>query len=134
MYYYSPSKNGLFVSAVHGKRVPDDCIEISPEHYSRLKGQQLHLNAAGEPDIRLDEFDVSDRERRWRDAELARVAWLRDRHRDEVDLQLPTSLTAEQFTELLGYMQALRDWPLAEHFPDSSERPQAPPFAVPMTL
>ncbi|MFV2950043.1 hypothetical protein [Pseudomonas japonica] len=123
MYYYSPSKNGLFVSAVHGSRIPEDSIELTSEQYSRLKGQQLYLNEAGVPDIRIDDLDVSETERRWRDAELVRVAWVRDRHRDEVDLQLPTTITAEQFIELLGYMQRLRDWPESEHFPDQAYRP-----------
>lgn len=65
-------------------------------------------------------------ERQWRDGELAARQWLRDRHRDEQDLGRPTTLSNERFAEFLGYLQALRDWPLAEAFPDRELRPHAP--------
>ena len=65
-------------------------------------------------------------ERRWRDGELESIKWLRERHRDEVELGGPASLTAEQYSELLGYMQSLRDWPQASDFPDAKHRPIRP--------
>lgn len=65
-------------------------------------------------------------ERQWRDGELASRQWLRDRHRDEQDLGRPTTLSNEQFTEFLGYLQVLRDWPVAEAFPDAQQRPKPP--------
>ncbi|MBC6626157.1 phage tail assembly chaperone [Pseudomonas sp.] len=65
-------------------------------------------------------------ERRWRDGELESVKWLRERHRDEVELGGATSLTVEQYGELLGYMQSLRDWPQASDFPDTKHRPIRP--------
>lgn len=67
-------------------------------------------------------------ERAWRDAELTSLVWLRDRHRDQLEIGLTTTLTAEQFSELLVFMQALRDWPQSEAFPDKSARPVAPAF------
>jgi hypothetical protein len=69
-----------------------------------------------------------DVERAWRDAELASLIWLRDRHRDQLDMGSVTTLTAEQFSDLLLYMQALRDWPQSPSFPDVSLRPAAPPW------
>ncbi|NVZ50275.1 hypothetical protein HX792_08020 [Pseudomonas sp. B6002] len=65
------------------------------------------------------------RERAWRDGELASLMWLRERHRDQLEISVETSLTGEQFTELLLYMQALRDWPQSPEFPDSEHRPVA---------
>lgn len=65
-------------------------------------------------------------ERQWRDNELAARQWLRERHRDELDLGRPTTLSNEQFSELLDYLQKLRDWPQAEAFPDLQYRPQTP--------
>lgn len=65
-------------------------------------------------------------ERQWRDGALTSVIWLRERHRDQLEIATTSVLTAEQFTELLVYMQALRDWPQSEHFPDSQHRPTAP--------
>lgn len=67
--------------------------------------------------------------RAWRDGEIARTQWLVQRHRDQLDLvAVDTSLTGEQFTALLSYRQALRDWPTAADFPAESGRPVAPAF------
>ncbi|WP_312388507.1 phage tail assembly chaperone [Pseudomonas sp.] len=65
-------------------------------------------------------------ERQWRDAELAARQWLRDRHGDEQDLDRETTLSAEQFAELLTYLQDLRDWPQSDQFPVVEHRPVAP--------
>ncbi|WP_460077064.1 phage tail assembly chaperone [Pseudomonas sp. H2_C01] len=72
-------------------------------------------------------------ERVWRNFELQGTEWLVTRHRDEQDLAQDTTLTTEQFAELLGYRQALRDWPQSEHFPDSQYRPVAPPWIAEQT-
>lgn len=74
----------------------------------------------------LSEIQLVAKERAWRDAELGSVQWIRDRHRDELDLGRPTTLSKEQFTELLAYLQKLRDWPQSEAFPDLLQRPHPP--------
>ena len=70
----------------------------------------------------------ADTERQWRDAELSGMVWLRDRHRDQMEIGAGNTLSAGQFSELLVYLQALRDWPQSESFPDASARPFAPKF------
>lgn len=65
-------------------------------------------------------------ERAWRDGEISKITWLRDRHRDEVEQGLPTTLTSERYGELVVYIQALRDWTAAEAFPAPASRPTAP--------
>ncbi|MEN5236595.1 MULTISPECIES: phage tail assembly chaperone [Pseudomonas] len=75
----------------------------------------------------------ADSERQWRDAELSALIWLRDRHRDQLELGAATTLTPEQFAELLEYMQQLRDWPQSVAFPDSAQRPVAPPWIAEQT-
>lgn len=76
--------------------------------------------------------ELASDERAWRDAEIERVRWLRDRHRDEMDMGVPTSLSAEQFAGLLSYIQQLRTWPQATGFPDQAARPVPPDWlAVP---
>lgn len=69
---------------------------------------------------------LSAAERRWRDIELSGVLWLRERHRDQLEIEVDTTLSSEQFTELLVYMQALRDWPQLPDFPDPQKRPTEP--------
>lgn len=65
-------------------------------------------------------------DRSWRDAQLDATEWQVARHRDEKDIGLETTLSTDQFTDLLAYRQALRDWPAAMAFPDSTSRPRAP--------
>lgn len=77
--------------------------------------------------------DASPLERTWRDAEIRSTEWMVSRHRDEVDMQLATTLEAEQYAELLTYRQALRDWPQSAPFPGSAQRPVAPPWIAEQT-
>lgn len=70
--------------------------------------------------------EAANEERRWRDSELLDLAWLRDRHRDQAEMGADTTLTAEQYAELLSYMQQLRDWPQSDSFPDTGKRPVQP--------
>jgi len=75
----------------------------------------------------------ADDERAWRDGVLAEMMALRDRHRDQLEIGGETTLTAAQYMGLLVYMQALRDWPQSEAFPDSAQRPVAPPWIADQT-
>lgn len=100
--------------------IPDDSLNkdwLAYKEWLKTGGVPLPLV---EPDERAES------ERFWRDAELGAVTWLRERHRDEVELGGATSLTVEHYGELLGYMQSLRDWPQASDFPDAKQRPIRP--------
>lgn len=81
----------------------------------------------------VDAVELATAEREWRDRALIDVRWLRERHRDEQDMERGTTLSAEQFGELLGYLQELRDWPQSEHFPVLEHRPNAPPWIADQT-
>lgn len=67
-------------------------------------------------------------ERLWRDGQLSDNQWLTARHREELDLGAATTLMAAQFSELLTYRKALRDWPQGAEFPLADHRPVAPPW------
>lgn len=77
-----------------------------------------------EPETSADALAVL--ERMWRDIELDSIKWLRERHRDEQEIEDTTSLSAEQFRALLGYIQSLRDWPQSPGFPALELRPHRP--------
>lgn len=49
---------------------------------------------------------------------LSSSDWLSIRHRDQVEAGIATSLTPEQFSDLLVYRQSLRDWPVSGNFND----------------
>ncbi|WP_448647201.1 phage tail protein [Pseudomonas mohnii] len=74
--------------------------------------------------------DVEAAGRAWRNVEIARVTWLRDRHRDELELEMETTLTAEQYAELLAYIRDLRDWPQSPEFPAEDSRPVVPDWVA----
>lgn len=69
---------------------------------------------------------VNERARQWRNLSLRKGDELRDRHRDELELALQTTLSGAQYALLLQYLQALRDWPETEGFP--LQPPAAPAF------
>ncbi|TPG77336.1 phage tail assembly chaperone [Pseudomonas arsenicoxydans] len=135
MRYYSKLTRVTYLPNVHGDNMPGDVIPISEELYLSVianpaAGKVRSHDANGLPML-IDPpaktlAEIERDERAWRDGELSGVLWLRERHRDQLEIEGPTTLTAEQFNELLLYMQALRDWPQSPDFPDSQHRPTAP--------
>ena len=61
--------------------------------------------------------ELFDRLRGQRDAHINSVLWMRERHSDELALGTEPTLTPEQYTALLTYIQALRDLPAQEGAP-----------------
>ncbi|MHA3052541.1 phage tail assembly chaperone [Acinetobacter sp. ANC 4640] len=70
--------------------------------------------------------DLATIERTKRDALLLDSQWLVQRHRDQIEVSEPTTLTADQYKALLTYRQALRDVPTQTGFPDNIVWPSYP--------
>lgn len=141
-YYYSASAPGFFSSAMHLERqIPSDAVAISKDLYLSLlqgesSGKVIGIDAKGVPalfDPVVNPEAVATQERAWRDAEISNVQWLRDRHRDEVELSVSTSLSVNQYGDLLEYLQRLRDWPQSADFPDQGRRPIKPDWITQQT-
>ncbi len=49
--------------------------------------------------------------RRMRDSSIELTDWIVMRHRDELDIGGETTLTAQEFAEVLAYRSALRNFP-----------------------
>lgn len=118
--------DGTFIVECNGYPFHATAIDTPDIH-----AQVLDMIEAGEPFTEFVEPtpSVTDQqvvERDWRDSELERSRWLRERHRDEQELQVETTLSSENFSELLAWFQALRDWPQSSAFPSSEQRPQRP--------
>lgn len=137
MFYFSPT-DGFLSSKIHGKNIPANAVEISVEIFAALlngqdNGQVIQIDADGLPAVVAPPGPTNEQlaiiERAWRDQALSSAVGIRDRHRDQLEIDASTTLSGEQFTELLVYMQALRDWPQAESFPLSG-RPPAPTWMV----
>ncbi len=74
--------------------------------------------------------ELKKRERATRDRTLLLTDPLIARHRDELEAERSTTLTAKQYKQLQGYRQDLRDWPESANFPSTEARPIAPPWLV----
>ncbi|WP_082406155.1 tail fiber assembly protein [Achromobacter xylosoxidans] len=142
--HYSATLNSFFPAELKnqydaGIGWPSDAVEVDSEIFEEfaLLTPPAGKRRIGGPDglpVWADDTSSESKTdpnhaRAWRDSEIARVAWLRDRHRDESDLGVTQSLTDAQYRELLGYIQELREWPSSDGFPEHG-RPAVPAFAV----
>ncbi|UZE24934.1 phage tail assembly chaperone [Pseudomonas sp. B21-056] len=117
---------------------PDTVIRLYdnttiPRHHRYWAEYEDWVEKGGIPLPVVEERDDS-KERGWRDSQFYNVQWLRERHRDEVELGLSSTLTDEQFKELLTYIQSLRDWPQDANFPQVQLRPSAPHWIAEQVL
>ena len=138
MRFYSKGTDCTYLAGFHAV-MPDDVVPISEARYQEVigspaPGKVRSIDADGlpilidSPEQGLDELSSAERE--WRDAEIVRVIWLRDRHRDEVEMGAETTISAEQYVELLAYIKALRDWPATTEFPAEESRPVVPEWVT----
>jgi hypothetical protein len=133
---YSQSTGFCYLDGIH-LDIPADAVEISEAVFVSVIGNPEPGKVRSHDENGLPFLtdpppptvgELADKERLWRDAQLKAVQWLRERHRDEQDLQRETTLDGEQFGELLSYLQDLRDWPQSDQFPVLEHRPVAPPW------
>lgn len=73
----------------------------------------------------VTEKDVADTVRSMRDEKLDECQWYVNRHVEQMEIGT-TTLTQEQYKELLAYRQALRDVPQQESFPNEVDWPVRP--------
>jgi len=121
---------------------PSDAIEVTEEEW-RMFGQQppppgmrRGSDDEGRPAWVTPKPTVEEataHERAWRDRQLSGSDALVTRHRDELEAERDTTLTVDQYRELQAFRLLLRDWPVAEHFPDVEYRPVAPSWLTDQT-
>ena len=137
---YSQTTQTTYLTGVHSV-LPADAVAISEALYLSVIGNPPPGKVRAHDDRGLPYLidapvplpDLETQEREWRDSELIAVTGMRDRHRDQLEIEVETTLTAEQFRELLVYIQALRDWPQSPEFPVLEQRPAAPPWIAEKT-
>ncbi|WIE51811.1 phage tail assembly chaperone [Pseudomonas sp. GM17] len=101
-----------------------------PEQVAPLSPVVAAVAFASEVRGKATDEDAPDQARKWRQSVLTDSQWLVTRHRDEQELGRGTTLTANQYLELLEYRQALRDWPASDSFPEMTARPPIPEWSV----
>lgn len=147
-FFFSPSITAFFRSDIHGEPDSDDnslapdAVEIPSEMYEQMQlvreqGGRVIAGRGGKPiaapPIPPTDAEKAEKERLWRDRQLTTTEWVVTRHRDEVDMAMKTTITTQQFSGLLKYRQALRDWPTVEGFPSEDLRPNAPDWLADQT-
>lgn len=104
---------------------PNDCEAHGQAIYAAaVVGEYGAVSEYVAPTFTTDQLEV--KARAWRDTEITASQWLVDRHRDQAEAGTATTLTADQYSALLVYRQALRDWPSVADFPADSTMPAAP--------
>lgn len=144
-FYFSPSVTAFYRSDISGElgsdecSMPDDVLEVSSDLFERLsrvreQGGRVVPDENGipiaAPALLPASEKLAEKERRWRDLMISTTEWIVTRHRDEVDMGQETMITPEQFSELLRYRQALRDWPTVDGFPNVDLRPNPPDWVA----
>ncbi|POD72283.1 hypothetical protein [Pseudomonas syringae] len=134
MIYYSAATGGFYDSS-ENLYIPKDAFPISNERHTELldgpaSGLRIAADINGLP-ILLDPLPLSLKaeilkERSWRNAQLATTDGLVNRHRDELEGGLLTTLADAQYIELQTYRRELREWPESDEFPKSERRPTVP--------
>ncbi|WEK38686.1 MAG: phage tail assembly chaperone [Candidatus Brevundimonas colombiensis] len=133
--FYSPSTGAFYDDAFWDAPLPDDATEVSAEDHAALLeasslGKVIQAGPDGAPvavDAPAPPFEtLAQRVRRRRDAEIADLRWMIDRHRDETEMERTTTLSADAYAALLDHIQALRDVPAQADFPDAIDWPVLP--------
>lgn len=89
----------------------------SPAKYMTVPGPLPEGCLLAAPIQQFTTEELADQVREIRNAKLASTEWIITRHRDQLDANLPLSLTNDQYIEWLAYRQELRDIPEQPGFP-----------------
>jgi hypothetical protein len=132
---YSQSTGCTYLEGLHAQ-MPEDAVQITQERLLSVLGSPEPGKVRGHDEsglpILMDPPPamLENAERNWRDSEIERVQWLRERHRDQLEMDQQPTLMPEQFSELLTYLRNLRDWPQSPDFPSKDGRPATPAWIV----
>lgn len=134
--FFSGATGAFYDDGLWSADLPADIVEVTPQVHAVLMaavsaGKILQAGPDGAP-AAVDPPSPSMETlaawaRRRRDAEIAGLRYLVERHRDELALGLTTTLTAEDFRLVLEHIQALRDVPEQAGFPEAIDWPALAP-------
>ncbi|WP_397458216.1 phage tail assembly chaperone [Pseudomonas asplenii] len=122
-------------SREYNTEIPEGAVEVDQELRERLLAgvgvdTVIVKGAGGMPTIGprppASDDQLMARERAWRDSNLSDTDALVTRHRDELEMAMATTLSGDQYVQLLGYRNLLRTWPESPGFPAQDQRPGAP--------
>ncbi|WPJ20652.1 tail fiber assembly protein [Pseudomonas phage vB_PF_Y1-MI] len=137
MIFYSEKVNAFFddnfkEAYEKANSWPEDAVEVSSEIHQEFgidqppEGKQRCFSRGKFKWVRevisLEDMKVS--ANLWRMSMLEKTDGIVSRHRDQLDMEEDTTLSGEEFKELLQFRKALRDWPDHRTYPKT--RPSVP--------
>lgn len=137
--YFSASRLAFYDVAIWSHELPSDAVQIDRSHHGEIlealsEGLVLAADEDGHPTTVSPPPPTSDQlaasVRRDRDARIADVQWMVERHTSQIALETATTLSHAEYLELLQYLQDLRDVPLQAEFPQSVTWPIPPAFVT----
>jgi len=119
--FYSRATGGFYSEDVHGKdSIPGDGFELTDEEWQDLlaqqaRGMEIRPGTHGGPVAVAPDPEPGLLVQR--DNALRETDWLVARHRDEVELEVPTTLTGEDYRRLQKWRSDLRNLKSQPGFP-----------------
>jgi len=119
--FYSPQTGGFYSPDIHHKdSIPADAFELTDEQWQELlnqqsQGMEIRPGTHGGPVAVMPDPARGLLSRR--DQALRETDWLVARHRDEVELEVPTTLSGEDYRRLQKWRADLRNLPAHPDFP-----------------
>ena len=130
--HFSPSTGAFYDDVLWSAPLPDDVVEVAAEEraallYAASQGTIIQAGPDGTP-VAVDApapptESLAALARRRRDIEVAALRWMVERHRDEIEMGRPTTLSADRYVALLDHLQTLRDVPAQAGFPNTIDWP-----------
>lgn len=114
-------------------------LEVDDAIPDNVEADELQVDESGvDPDFTYDcSLDSTARQSKYeaalraeRDLLISECEWMAARHRDQTDNSETTDLSGAEYTELLNYRKALRDWPSDELDIYARTAPVKPGFLV----
>lgn len=100
----------------------DDQLDLVTPEMVKMTDQEVELHINPQPTTE----DLANQARNKRDSLIEETQWLVQRHRDQIEVAEPTTLTSDQYKALLTYRQDLRDVPTQSGFPSNIVWPSYP--------
>lgn len=126
MKYFDPETIGFFDDrhdVINDSWIPERDWGISFKALvdGNASGKEIKVDQSGRPvlqEVVITHEQACETAKQQRDAAIDSSMWFVQRHNSQKQLNIETSITDQQFTELLTYHQDLRDWPGQPGWPD----------------
>lgn len=114
MFFIKKSNKGKITDVIKSKTSPDDTYsEVDINNFDEFKNaENFYIEKRSE--LKKGYYDLNSYRkyvRKKRDQKIGETIWMYERHKQEKELKMPTTLSDEKLEEWLAYWQTLREFP-----------------------